>query len=122
MPADPRDPVPPRGAPAPLPGPGWDDQERILAEEMAAFPAEDEPDWAALEDLEYFGDGDAGDEGPWPADLPGPVAADHPGPGPVEHAAGPVEHAAGPGAPVAPSTAPGASGAGPDAGGTSGPA
>ena len=35
---------------------GWDDQDEILAEEQAAFPAEDEPDWEALEDLEYFGD------------------------------------------------------------------
>jgi hypothetical protein len=41
--ADPEDPVPPPGVPS-----DWAEQERILAEEMAAFPAEDEPDWEAL--------------------------------------------------------------------------
>ncbi|MDX6393600.1 MAG: hypothetical protein QOJ73_4663, partial [Streptosporangiaceae bacterium] len=83
MPAGPGDPVPRRGEPAPLPDPGWDDQERILAEVLAAFPAEDEPDWAALEDLEYCGDGGAGDAGPWPAGLPGLAAGEEPGPSPA---------------------------------------
>jgi hypothetical protein len=64
VPASPEDPAPPRGDPALRPRLAWGDQERILAEELAAFPAEDEPDWAALERLEYFGDGDADGERP----------------------------------------------------------
>jgi hypothetical protein len=104
VPAGPGDPVPRRGEPAPLPGPGWDDQERILAEMLAAFPAEDEPDWAALEDLEYFGDGDTGGEGPWPEGLPDSVPAERPAAGPGAPA-GPG--AAGAPSPAATPTAPG---------------
>ena len=78
MPAGSQDPVPSPSSPVPGPGPAWEDQERVLAELLEAFPPEDEPDWGAVERLEYFGDG-AGGEGSWPVDLPGPVPGEHPG-------------------------------------------
>ena len=45
MPADPQD---PGGTPRPGRWADWDSQEDVLAQELAAFPAEDEPDWEAL--------------------------------------------------------------------------
>jgi hypothetical protein len=61
------DPVPasppgPGPAPGTSPGPR-ETQEQILALEMAAFPGGDEPDWLALEVLEYSGTG-PGDQQP----------------------------------------------------------
>jgi hypothetical protein len=56
VPASPPDPGP---APGTSPGPR-ETQEQILALEMAAFPGDDEPDWAALEALEYPGAGPGG--------------------------------------------------------------
>lgn len=129
MAADPTDPIPPPGMSS-----AWEDQEQILAEVLAAFPAEDEPDWEALEYLEYLDDGDAGGEGPWPEGPPGPVQAEHPGLGQAEHSAWPgapagpgaagVPATPGPAAPAAaPGAAPGASGAVPGAAGpAAGPA
>ena len=107
--ADHTDPVPPPGMPS-----GWDDQERILAGELAAFPPEDEPDWEALERLEYSGDG----EGPPPVGLPGLVPGEHPGPRSVEYPAAVPGATPGPAASGGPS-GPGASGgpAGPGAAG-----
>jgi len=55
-----------------VPADPQEDQDQALAWEMAAFPAEDEPDWDALEYLEYFGDAEP-DEKPWPEDLPAPL-------------------------------------------------
>jgi hypothetical protein len=69
VPADPQHPGSPGGTPRPGRWADWDSQEDILAEELAAFPPEDEPDWEALEDAEYSGD--ASDDEPWPAGQPG---------------------------------------------------
>jgi hypothetical protein len=69
VPADPQHPGPSGGAPVPGRWADWDHQEEVLAQELAAFPAEEEPDWEALEDAEYSGD--ASDGEPWPAGLPG---------------------------------------------------
>jgi hypothetical protein len=55
-----------------VPADPQEDQDQVLAWEMAAFPAEDEPDWDALEYLEYFGDTQPVEK-PWPEDLPAPV-------------------------------------------------
>jgi hypothetical protein len=78
VPADPQRPHPRLGAassrdfrPA-LP----EDQDQVLAGELAAFPAEDEPVWEVLEYLEYLDHTEPGDAGPGSADLPGPVHAD----------------------------------------------
>ena len=56
MPADPQHPGSPGGVSRPGRWTDWDRQEEVLAEELAAFPAEDQPDWLALEDAEYSGD------------------------------------------------------------------
>jgi hypothetical protein len=52
VPADPRNPILPPGMPS-GPRSGQEDQDQVLAWEMAAFPAEDEPIW---EDQEYLED------------------------------------------------------------------
>ncbi|MDX6389289.1 MAG: hypothetical protein QOJ73_352 [Streptosporangiaceae bacterium] len=69
MPADPQHPGSPGSTPQPGRWADWDGQEDVLAEELAAFPPEDEPDWESLEDAEYSSD--ASDDEPWPAGPPG---------------------------------------------------
>jgi hypothetical protein len=71
VPEDPGDPFP--GMPPDPASPA--DQDQILAWEMAAFPAEEEPDWEALELLEYLDDTDPGDLGTCSS---GPVSCDTP--------------------------------------------
>ena len=95
VPAGPQHPLSPDGTPAPGAGPvvPEEDQDQVLAWEMAAFPADDEPAWDELEYLEYFGDGEPGEQ-PQPADLPGTLpratpAAATPGDGNTDDRADP---------------------------------
>jgi hypothetical protein len=53
-----------------------EDQDEVLAWETAAFPEEDEPDWEALEYLEYFDDAGPDDQERWPTELTGQVLPD----------------------------------------------
>jgi hypothetical protein len=79
---------PPGPGPAPGTSPGpRETQEQILALEMAAFADDDEPDWAALEALEYSGappdDREPGDGNPADAAVEGAVRFAQGGPADV---------------------------------------
>jgi hypothetical protein len=68
VPTEPGSPLPSPDLPS---GPGsLTDQDQVLAMELAAFPAEDEPDWEALERLEYCDDADSLAPAPQTADAP----------------------------------------------------
>jgi hypothetical protein len=80
VPADPQRPLPHLGTPAsggsrPV---VLEDQDQVLARELEAFPAEDEPVWEVLEYLDYLDDTEPGDGEPCPTDLHGPVHGDYP--------------------------------------------
>jgi hypothetical protein len=82
VPADPQRPLPHLGTPTsggsrPV---VLEDQDQVLARELEAFPAEDEPVWEVLEYLDYLDyldDTEPGDGEPCPTDLPGPVHGDY---------------------------------------------
>jgi hypothetical protein len=69
-------------------------QDQILAWEMAAFPVEDEPDWEALEYLEYFGDGEPDDHGATNRGIAAATPGDHHATSPGTPAATPGDHRA----------------------------
>ena len=75
MPADPQHPLPYIGAPTSRGSrPAvQEDQDQVLARELDAFPAEDEPVWEVLEYLDYLDDTEPADGESRPTDLPDPV-------------------------------------------------
>ncbi|HEY4851779.1 MAG TPA: hypothetical protein VII22_13340, partial [Streptosporangiaceae bacterium] len=75
MPADPQHPLPHIGAPTSRGSRSavQEDQDQVLARELDAFPAEDEPVWEVLEYLDYLDDTEPADGEPRPADPPDPV-------------------------------------------------
>ena len=67
-------------------------QDQILAWEMAAFPVEDEPDWEALEYLEYFGDGEPDDHRATNRGIAAATPGDHHATSPGTPGATPGDH------------------------------
>src|SRR6202035_1311430 len=92
VPADPQHPLPHPGAPASRDArlAVHEDQDQVLARELAAFPAEGDPIWEDLELLDSLEHVPATGPGPGPGGEPRPAGRAGPAPGghPAAAAAG----------------------------------